>query len=228
MKNMMAKYIEMSNYIAIQKLPTYVQQKISTASVPIKYDVAIKALASCRSIDDAKLYADKSDALAAWAKIYKDDRVKVEAKRLKLHAYRRMGILAHEIRPQKFGSAGGRGSPAGPRSLLIESGLSCHEAQAATSIKKVPMKQFRQAVQSVNPPSPRAFIASRAKTSASQKILVRGGNGLAAIRGMCRNNDPKELARGLSVSEAIHAKGIVIEIIEWMDTFDQYLPQDSD
>lgn len=64
--------------------------------VPVEYEAACNALAQCVDLDEAKYWSDKADALAAWAKIYRDDRISAQAKRLKLKAYRRMGELAAE------------------------------------------------------------------------------------------------------------------------------------
>src|SRR5688572_2684465 len=94
--------------------------------LPVEYSAAITAIAVCRTIDDGKYWSDKADALAAWAKIYKDDVVAREARSLKLHAYRRIGVLAAEIRPLKFR---GRGGAVGPNSLLVENGFSLTKAR---------------------------------------------------------------------------------------------------
>ena len=75
--------------------------------VPVEYERACTALAECQTIDEAKYWDNKADALAAWAKIYNNDQAGLEAKRLKLHAYRRMGEIAREIIPK--GTSGGVG-----------------------------------------------------------------------------------------------------------------------
>ena len=46
-------------------LPPSVQARVSHAKMPLKFDEAINALVACRSVDEAKYYADKADALAA-------------------------------------------------------------------------------------------------------------------------------------------------------------------
>src|ERR1700722_7297053 len=86
-----------------------------TVPMPVEYVEACKALAACVTIDEAKRWADKAEALAAWAKIYRSDEASVQAARLKLHAYRRMGKLAEEIRPLRH--IGGQGYALGPPSL---------------------------------------------------------------------------------------------------------------
>lgn len=213
----------------IENLPKYVQEKIPNANVPVKYDVAVRALTACRNIDEAKHYADKSDALAAWARIYKDEHVKVEAKRLKLHAYRRMGVLAREIRPgtERTGRKGG--SIPGPVSLLKEMGLSRNEAQSASLIGAVSNKRFKNAIDLPSPPAPSTFkFKNRKGVSEAWKSLTgASGRGypMTGFRGFCRNNDPKKIARALSWSEVEKVREMATEIIEWMDAFDQYLPK---
>lgn len=93
------------------QLPTTVRERMKTIAMPVVYEDACKALVACTTLDEAKYYSDKSDALAAWAKIYKSDEAAMAAKRLKLHAYRRMSELAEEIaatlssRPKSAGKA---------------------------------------------------------------------------------------------------------------------------
>lgn len=39
-----------------------------TPLVPVEYEAAVKSLQACATLDEAKYWSDKSDALAAWAK----------------------------------------------------------------------------------------------------------------------------------------------------------------
>src|SRR5208282_4621524 len=83
-----------------------------TPLVPVEYETAITALTECAHLDEAKYWDNKADALAAWAKIYHSDECARKAKMLKMHAYRRMGQLAGELRPKM------------PVRILQEQGLS--------------------------------------------------------------------------------------------------------
>ena len=213
---------------AIQALPTYVQEKISTANVPILYSAAIKALAECRHIDDAKYFADKADALAAWAKIYKSDQASIESKRLKLHAFRRMGTIASEIRPNARGGHGG--STPGTRSLLLESGLSCQDAASVAAVTKLTKKKFRKAVDADVPRAPSFYTSTfrgndgkHIQSKSWIRLHHRGGDSVGKMLHFCRKNDPKEIARDLTPSESKKVREMAIEIIEWWDTIDQYL-----
>jgi len=214
---------------AIQELPTYIQEKVSAAQVPIKYTAAIKALAECRNIDEAKYFADKSDALAAWAKIYQHDEAAAEAKRLKLHAYRRMGVLAQEIQPRK--SYGGtHGSSPGPAALLRKIGLKKHEASSATALSRLPSKEFHKEVALARPHAP-SFFVNTLSTASEGWLTISTPNGqsggtMAAFRCFCRKADPKKIAKSLHKGELQRAREMITEIIEWADTFDQYLPKE--
>ena len=216
---------------AIQTLPTYIQERVSSATVPVKYSAAVKALAACRNIDDAKYFSDKAEALAVWAKIYKNDEAKIEAQRLRLHAYRRMGILAREIRPGGAGSNPGRNRGRGPgvMSVLKGVGLAPHQASASSAISKLSEKRFGEIMKSVPPPAPGSFSLKLSGVSDAWKALT-GHNGSTAYTSMtgfrcfCRKSDPKKLAKSLSAGEVGKAREMITEIIEWADTFDQYLP----
>ena len=215
----------MTNAIAI---PTYIQTKIPNATVPVKYTAAVKALAACRTIDDAKYFADKSEALAAWAKIYKHNEAAIEAKRLKLHSFRRMGALALEIQPTYSGGGPGlAGVPGtGPVKLLQGFGLNRGQAESATCLSRMPKKQFQKAVASNCPRAPSFYKSKYIGCSDEWKTLIVKNDSMAAMHRLCRKHDPKALARGLTNSESIKAREIALEIIEWLDTFDQYLPKD--
>jgi len=211
----------MNNAVA---LPTYVQEKVSQATVPVKYTAAVNALIACRHIDEAKLYADQSEALAAWAKIYNNEEARIEAKRLKLHAFRRMGTLAFELKQ----------SPAGPKfnESLGSVGLSPSQIAHATCLAKVPSKKFKKAITAIPVPTLSSFTLKLNGVSDGWKALSGHGaggsssNSITAFRVFTRKYDPKTLAKSLTKDEAKRAGGIVTELIEWLDTFEQYLPTD--
>ena len=105
-----------------------------TPLVPVEYETAVKSLQACIDLNDAKYWDDKADALAAWAKIYRSDETLRKAKMLKLHAFRRMGELAGELKPLK-NDKGGR-QPGAIRALT-DVGLSHNSAIAARRLASV-------------------------------------------------------------------------------------------
>lgn len=193
--------------------------------VPVEYEVAIKALQDCSTFEEAKYWSDKSEALAAWAKIYHSDKAILEAKRLKLHAYRRMGELANELRPIRQGLKGKRGG-AGPGKLqlLIEGGLTKNNAHAATFLGRMPKETFEKIVSTKNPLSPATCRALMGLKSSSSYNSI--ASGAISFRSLCRNMQAYDCARALHKEEVGKARSLIYEIYEWCDAFLQALPSE--
>jgi hypothetical protein len=201
------------------------------ARVPAEYNEAVKALAACVTLDEAKYWDDKAEALKAWAKIYGDDEAGLSARRLKLHAYRRMGELAMQMRPWKPGARKGckmgEGAGKGVPSLLVEHGLPMHKANAASAAARMPRRKFQALVNQPKPPAPNALLAKfsdRNVTTAWREISgVIGGNSLLGFRGWCRSRDARQLARALTQTETAKARECAREAAEWLDEFERNL-----
>lgn len=201
------------------------------AQVPAEYKSAVKALEACVTLDEAKYWDDRAEALKAWARIYGDDEAGVSARRLKLHAYRRMGELAMQMRPWKPGARKGckmgEGAGKGVPSLLVEHGLAIHQANAASAAAKIPKAKFQAIVNSPKPPAPQALLtkfSDRNVTTAWREISgVVGGNCLLGFRGWCRSRDARQLAIALTPTEAAKARECAQEVSEWIDEFERSL-----
>jgi hypothetical protein len=197
-------------------------------NVPVEYESAVRSLIACSTLDDAKYWSDKADALAAWARIYHHDRAGLEAKRLKLHAYRRMGELAKELRPGgALGKAPGGlalGRAPGPQSLLIEAGLSKLQARSAARLRDLPLTKFSALVNSPRPPSPSTVHACHRGSSAWFELTRPGGSPMS-FRTWTRGHDSKSLAKLLAPDEVDKARTLVTELIEWLDDFERHLPK---
>ena len=121
-----------------------------TPLVPVEYETAVRSLQQCVDLNESKYWSDKADALAAWAKIYQNDEALRKAKMLKLHAFRRMGALAGELKPLK-NAAGGR-QPGSIRALT-DAGLSYNSAIAARRLASVSNKRFDKILEQPKAPS---------------------------------------------------------------------------
>jgi len=135
--------------------------------LPVEYENAIQALATCIRLDETKLWDSKADLLLMWAKVNKSPEAELAAKRLKLYSYRRIGQIAGELRPMKRGTRKGAtraGQEPGPVSLLIENGFNRGQANAARLIAKIPEAQFAELLKSPVAPT----------TAATSTLLVSG------------------------------------------------------
>jgi hypothetical protein len=129
--------------------------------VPLQYETAIRALKACTSLDDARGWNDMADLAAAAAKIAGAHELERQARRVKLHAYRRMGQLAAQLRPQTVKGVGYRGVMGrlpGPMSLLKEHGLSNHHADAARFLAMMSEEEFQELL---NEPVAPTTVAAR-------------------------------------------------------------------
>lgn len=184
-----------------------------TPLVPIEYETAVKSLSACLVIDDAKVWADKSDALAAWAKIYQNPEVMRKAKALKLHAYRRMGQLAQELRPPK--PRGGRtGREPGAVLLLQEHGMSKMNANAASRLALLTEKKFERLLE--NPKAPTTIMHELWNTDPTWRSFTHGA---MTLRSFCRANTPAQIAAFCKANAqyAGTARDLAIELVEWFD-----------
>lgn len=215
-----------------------------TPLVPIEYETAVKALAECISLDEAKYWNNKADALAAWAKIYRSDEAERKARMLKLHAYRRMGELARELRPggpkkiyqnktEKHAAYRQRkrlglppqevplGEKPGAASLLRESGFSEQRARTILTVSKLPDEVFADAVNQPRPPSPTRLMEMTRDNVLWRDLSMQ----LHRLRAFMQRNTPSEVAAVVSLDTAATAKELSLSIVEWLDKFELILPK---
>lgn len=216
----------------MQKLITLEQAKKITKGrtplVPIEYEEAINALAKCLTIDEAKYWSDKSDALAAWAKIYHDVDRDVDARRLKLHAYRRMGQIANELRPRGFsygrsektGSHTFTGAKPGPITLLVEQGLKKSAAQAATSLAKLSENRFKAISSLTKPPTP--LVASYPRFYDQDRAAwIQLRDKISLTLAVFRNHPTRDIF--MSIDDRPLAKKRLRELTESLDELSRML-----
>lgn len=189
--------------------------------IPVEYEAAVHALQACCSLDETKYWSDKADALAAWAKIYRDNNAVLKAKRLKLHAYRRMGEIAAELRPahttKTRGPGGGPGALPGPRALLKGLGLPVSGVDAARKLAMLPKAEFERIVED-RPVAPSTLRYLNNNTP--WRDIARSA---MALRSDCRKRSAAEVVDAMAQSEITSASALVCEIMDWLDDFEHRL-----
>jgi hypothetical protein len=213
------------------KLPTYIDTDFSTAIVPLEYVKAVKALKACQTIDDAKQWEGKAEALAAWAKIYKNDQAGKEARRLKLHAYRKMGQLAEQLRPTQKAT-----SIPGANSLLEEHGLPQHKAMQALQLSRATEPEFDTAIKEARGICHTAYqfrgrgrsnVGKYETNSDAYAWLCGRGSALSvfSFRSKLLSREPREVALALAPDERERARAVAIDIVNWLDELDRCIPR---
>lgn len=201
--------------------------------IPVEYESALKALEACATIDDAKYWDNKADALAAWAKIYHDDEAATAARRLKLHAYHRLGSLARELQPGGYKpNERGRIQP-GPRALLVQHGLSTVNAHRAIRISRATKAELQPHIDAGRGVVNTAAIfrgrsgENRPVSSDAWLWLAHSDQPGARLRGVVsafKKRRATDVARDLATGEFVAARKMAREIIEWLDEFEQAIP----
>jgi hypothetical protein len=197
---------------------TAVTRKTPRPPVPVVYVDAVKALQACTTFDEARMWHNRGEALAAWARIYRQNEALTEAKRLKLHAFRRMGVIAAELRP---GGESSRGRLPGPTSLMMEHGFKKHEATAACQLADMADSKFAKIL--VRPLAPTTVADVMTKRNADWRNFAKCAH---MLRAACRNQTPTQVAAAARQLRPRHregAKEAVRELIEWLEQLEQRL-----
>lgn len=182
---------------------------------------------------------------------------RVESERARLEAERalRIGEIDAQIaasdgperrrlQTKRSGLARGKISGAGkgafrPRTIgvLTDIGVPKQKAIMAAQVAKLPLPTFQKAVDEARGLSATAFQARHTSAAANRSSdcwawLLRNINGvsgpkLTLVRSCFRSRSPREVAAGIATSEVQSARELAIELIEWLDAFEQALPKDQ-
>lgn len=226
----------------LRTLPVVVRKQVVASQdrlpCPIEIKEAVKAIRACSDLLDLKQWGDKSDALAAWAKIYNDDKISMEARRLKIRVFAQASKVAEKLRPHKtLGNNGAgllSGSVKGARSALMDAGWKTHSASQARAVGAIPGNELEEMIARDRPPtvyqiearySGKRYAGGR---SDCHKIVWVNSSRSNLFSALCfvrkYRGQAAEMAR-IYGSEATKARANVLEIQEWLDEYEQHLPK---
>ena len=149
---------------------------VQNAQLPDTYAAAKQALAKCQDIDECQTWANKSAALASYAKQANDETLLKMATRIKARAVRRSGELLKQIEPSR-----GHNLPniertvdhtIGRTAAAREAGMSKHQQTQALRVANVPENDFEQQVESDTPKTVTEF--ARQGTKPRQVLDLNG------------------------------------------------------
>jgi hypothetical protein len=160
-----------------------------------------------------KFYKTDSEAIAAAAKIWGDEKAKASARSIKNTALRVMRELAERINAKT------------PNKILKDLGLRADERQAAgTLVKMGPKRRAETGADSMSTASIVLLNRNLSASASYQKITQSRLNPWTALTFILQH-DATELARDLTFDEAEILRTKTIQIAEWMDAFLQALPK---
>lgn len=123
----------------------------------IKYEAACRALAECKSVDEAKEWADKAAAMQAYGRMAKDKTLEVDAAEIRIRAERRLGEMIAATKADgglSRGAAGAAGPGRGNKNALAtnedvlqapklsDAGISYDLSSRAQKLAAVPEAEF--------------------------------------------------------------------------------------
>jgi len=139
---------------------------IGSASLPAKYEAAKLALEECSQLDECKNWANKSQALASYARQSKDKEMEKTAMRIRARAIRRCGELLKEVEKASNQHTARARAAEGPcrSGAAKDAGLSPRQAKDAVRVANVNGHSFEKQVESDDPPTVSA-LSKQGKTA---------------------------------------------------------------
>lgn len=215
---------------------------VANAKLPQSYECAKTALATCASLDECLTWADKAEALAAYARMADDETLRKTCDRIQARAIRRMGELLKQIEPQNKG--GDRKSDHGEGDHTVISradaarsaGMSKHQQVQAVRVANVSAAEFERQVESENPPTVTKLARQGTKKQVPEKATPRPAEqpkirpeGFAAATHLigtveefatfCRSQNPEIIAAAVMPHELQDVREHVATIDGWLDRF---------
>jgi hypothetical protein len=128
---------------------------IASAPLPATYEAAKRALEQCVALDECKMWANRAEALASYARQAKDDVLLKMSMRVQARAIDRCGELLKQIEPAKTGPklSDASDTQLGRVQAARDAGLSDRQRVTAIRVNNVPRNQFETMVESDNPPT---------------------------------------------------------------------------
>lgn len=122
----------------------------ATAELPKRYIAARIALQALESVDECQDWANKSAAMASYARQANDPALRQMADRIQARAVRRCGELLHTLGRNPGGMAADRF----PRKMEIakEAGLNLKQYTTAMAVANIQENTFEELIESEDPP----------------------------------------------------------------------------
>jgi len=200
------------------QLPVVIRRDVSTAKLPINYELAKSAIRECARIDQCKDWSDRHAAIASYARQARDTSLKDAANRIVLRAEERIGELLLEI---PTGISPTRSD------VAKQHGLSRTRVSRATAIARVPRDVREPLIEKSPPISPErlASLGKQGRVYAAQRANtdILFGSYLATIIRWIENNSAKDLARSIPKKDSKMFREHVRRMEEWLDEFEQNL-----
>lgn len=222
-RNMAVKPLDVSQ---IARLPD-----ISSARLPTSYVAAKQAIEICSRIDECHKWANKSEALASYAKQADDDTLRRFADRIQARAIKRCGELLRQIPSHRGGNLPNVTAPSGPSRTQAaeEAGMSERQKVTALRVANVPRDEFERLVEDSEPPTvtqlaeigrihkPRPLVDLGGRDPGEFAISTKGQGMLRELAEFGATTDPAVIARGALDHELGSIQRNIEQAKRWLD-----------
>lgn len=204
---------------------------IANAKLPAIYQSAKETIAACEQIDECKDWADKSEALASYAKQAGDETLRKTADRIQARAIRRCGELLREIKPARGANQNIRDA-ADPKvrtreGAAADAGLSERQRKTALRVAAVPAPEFEAAVEGPEPPTvtalaekgkaPRPLVDLGGRDPEEFKASTRAQGALRVLAEVAREVPAAVAARGALNNEHDELREQAGVVLTWLE-----------
>jgi hypothetical protein len=211
----------------------------SGARLPVNYQAALKAIATCLAIDECKDWADKCAALASYARQTRDQRLLWDAVRVQAWALRRCGVLLQRIPSARGVRTDKPKDGAVPKltreTAAADAGLSERQRKTALRIASIPERKFKTLIDGDPPPSITRLAELGRQTSVSRGSIhperarkTRAREMLRRFREFCDQNRATDLASSFTAEDAPALCTCTATLRLWLDDFITSLPRSQD
>jgi hypothetical protein len=222
-----------------QNLPS-----IARARLPEAYEAARDAIEKCARIDECKDWADKSAAMASYAKQSKDETLFNHAVKIQARAIKRCGELLAAITPKQGANQEHSGEPR-PKvqtrtAAARAADLTEHEKKTALRVAAVPKETFEALVEAEKPVTVTALAAVGTKAKPKPLFDLEGKSpadfkaataALGAVQDFAKfvlRTDPNQIARGLGGDEVRALSSGLARIADWIEGLQTALEKASE
>lgn len=167
--------------------------------LPSDYGRAVACIRSLETLEEGRHWSDRAEALAAWARIYRDDEVGRQARRLRLHALRRLAELA-----------GGLGN--GGAEALRAFGFTAAQVRKIRGVGRVDPRRFAEAVEAEDPPATYVLLAEERTPDGALKSL-------RAVLHFADRVTPSDAAAAVNGAARGYTAQRLPQLLEWLRRF---------
>jgi hypothetical protein len=214
------------------KFPTNYQG----ARLPINYKAAKQALMECDRVDECKVWADKAEALATYARVSNDMEMEVIAKRVRLRAIAKAGELLLRIPNTHRGlhtagaqlKGGSLPNPESRRGVGVAAGMRPQDVTQALAIARVPIEVREILIESPTPPAPSVLQGHPSRIRPRpvrlnrftpgpeyREVFIHGG-GITSFASFLKRHAPDKYFPFLSPDETERASRYLSSIHAWI------------